>query len=97
MLEAKEIGGIYVGHFLAALGELCSQERMFDDDGIGEFQESCRLWCTSVSPRKSFHGRFAVDSLERGVRSGLRQTDWTGCQFRVEPAQRSGWRSLAAS
>ena len=64
---------------------------------IGEFQESCRLWCTSVWPRKSFHGRFAVDSLERGVRSGLRQTDWTGCQFRVEPAQRSGWRSLAAS
>ena len=53
-----------------------------------EFQDSCRL---------AIQACLALDFEDPLSYSGLRQTTRTGCQLRVFPDQRSGWRWRAAS
>jgi hypothetical protein len=43
------------------------------------------------------HAARSSGAVVRAVRLGLRKTSATGCQLRIDPVQRSGWRLRALS
>lgn len=66
---------------------LLAQQSLLADEN-GSCQDSCRIFYSFCEP---LAGALYTSAL------GLSQTSVTGCQFRIGPDQRSGWRALACS